>query len=240
MIRRVQEFTKPNLDEFIEVFAECCGKLGLDQSADVREEAQRSFSHYTKANWRDRQGLKIKFWPKIVEKAAAEYVKKQKVGTTVAKRDVHIPDCCFRPMDECECLNLIYRPERSYEFPRDMAKALAEASEGEWAVSDLLLFSRQILTVDVAAASDEYNVRSTATDLGRGVLDIKEKRDPYFERMGWWIEFMALRDMKWCHLADELMTKYYEGLKAGDFQPVFGVDGDYWDMCQKLRDERGL
>jgi len=211
---RVEMFSIPDLAQWTEAYLDAAKSQGVKDMAAANEDAERSFKFYSSSRkWRDENGAKIKFWPRMAETSAVNFAKRQKPGYSAPKHVVHVPDCCFRPVDECDCSTLVYRPERGYHFPEDALKAGMQADQAETAAMRALA-SLRMLSIEAAVHADQNFIRSSATDRGRGVMELPDKADEYFNRMGIWLEFADAVHPRWCTLADELVMAYTHWLMS--------------------------
>lgn len=223
---KVAQFTIPTQAEWNEYFAAQCEALDIHDQQAITDEAARVFAFYRdKKMWRDDAGGKIKFWPRIAEISANRLKQRMRPGYVARKVELHVPDCCFRPANECDCHTLLLSPAAPAQqlHAADAAAALVAAMDAmpPEVVAAYQRFSaaRRVKLIPIASNADEHWKRSAATDLGRGIIEQFEGRftqhaDEYFARMGFWLEFAHAAKPEWCHLANDIWIAYITWVAA--------------------------
>jgi|GEM_PF-4375576 len=235
---KVEMFTIPGKDDWVEYFTAQCDALGIKDATAIAEEAARVYSYYaTERKWRDNDGGKIKFWPRIAEISANSFKKRQQPGYVTKKLELSVPDCCFRPVRECDCATLIMPPPPIQEGAPGggmaglMMQAMEDVPDHISAAYARFMRQRRMRVIAMATHAEDTFARSAATDLGRGIIELfdgtfTDHASEYFDRMGYWIEFAHAVKPDWCHLGREIWQAYVQWVADANGSFLYDGSGD--------------
>ena len=224
-------FQKPDRETFLARYVEECEKQRVPTSHDYQREAESCLGWLDRHNWRDKTKRKIVSWERFIE-SSVDRLKRRKSNYTAPKVMLPIADCCWRPLEKCDCTLLVFDNDNQYTFPQDMLKAMDSITDNEKCAFDALMTMRRIYEIPIAQYADKNYIESSCTDLARNYLEEADQHE-YFCRMGWWIEFIVFLPGTHFDIEAEMLKAYQDWLSENGRKRM--LKNDYPDRYAMAR-----